>query len=98
MWKDLHDGVDVHHDRGVARHVVLLHQLLLLCQPLDRNDYLFLLSSRGQGGCSPMRMTDADRKFYERFKEPIEPTIARPFSGDLSSLRWTGRRFVEVRK
>lgn len=76
----------------------------ILCQPLDRIDYFFLLSSRGQGGFSPMRMTDADRKFYERFKEPVElPPEAEAFRRsippfDATGYRWTGRRFVEVRK
>lgn len=76
----------------------------VLCQPLDRIDYFFLLSSRGQGGFSPMRMTDADRKYFERFKEPVElPPEAEAFRRsipplDLTGYEWTGRRFREVRK
>lgn len=76
----------------------------LLCQPLDRIDYFFLLSSRGQGGYSPVRVTDADRSFFERFKEPLElPPEAEAFRRsippfDSTGYRWTGRRFVEVKK
>ena len=66
-----------------------------LCQPLDRSDKFFLLSSRGQAGYSAERMTAADRRFFERF---TEPTLMQPHAGetaDLSGYRWTGRRFVE---
>lgn len=76
----------------------------ILCQPLDRIDYFFLLSSRGQGGYSPMRMTDGDRGFFERFKEPVElPPDAEAFRRsfpplDMTGYEWTGRRFREVRK
>lgn len=75
----------------------------ILCQPLDRIDYFFLLSSRGQGGFSPIRMTDDARKFYERFKQPVEfPPEIEAFirtipSLDMTGYRWNGRRFVDVR-
>jgi len=76
----------------------------ILCQPLDRIDYFFLLSSRGQGGFSPVRMTDDARKFYERFKEPVEfPPEVEAFIRtipplDMTGYQWTGRRFREVKK
>lgn len=66
-----------------------------LCQPLDRIDKFFLLSSRGQAGYSAERMMAEERRYFERF---TEPTLTSPHAGESASLavyRWSGRRFVE---
>lgn len=77
----------------------------ILCQPLHQIDFFFLLSSSKFDGPKAMRLTDADRAFFERFKEPVElPPAAQAFRDSISPrdlsqyYRWTGRRFVEIRK
>lgn len=69
----------------------------VLCQPIDRIDFYFLLSSSKFDGPKAMRLTEADRAFFERFKEPTDVTAHAGISADLSGYRWTGRRFREVK-
>lgn len=66
-----------------------------LCQPIDQIDKFFLLSSRGQTGVSAVRLTERDRAFFERFKQPTEYSAHAGMTADISGYRWTGRRFVD---
>jgi len=68
----------------------------IVCQPIDRIDFFFLLSSREQGGHSAVKLEPRDREFLERFKEPATPPIPPPAAqADLTGWKWTGRRFIE---
>lgn len=69
----------------------------ILCQPLDRDDLFFLLSSSKFDGPKAMRLTDADRAFFESFKQPTGTRGLVGISADMAGYRWTGRRFVEVK-
>lgn len=76
----------------------------ILCQPIDRDDFYFLLSSSKFDGPKAMRLTDSDRAFFERFKEPVElPPAAQAIRDsipplDMTGFRFNGRRFVEVKQ
>lgn len=76
----------------------------VLCQPLHQIDFYFLLSSSKFDGPKAMRLTDADRAFFERFKEPVElPPAAQAIRDslpplDMTGYRFNGRRFVEVKQ
>jgi hypothetical protein len=41
----------------------------ILCQPLDRYDSYFLLSSSKFGGPKAIRMTPRDEQYFTQFKE-----------------------------
>lgn len=49
----------------------------ILCQPIDRIDSYFLLSSAQQGGPRAERLCPRDRAFFEQFKQPMPIETAR---------------------
>ncbi|MEO7672983.1 MAG: hypothetical protein ABIU09_02770 [Pyrinomonadaceae bacterium] len=75
----------------------------ILCQPVDRIDMYFLLSSAKHGGPKAIRLEENDRDFFERFKEPY---IGRPspFKEPLDLTGWKivgeGKRvrFIEPKR
>jgi hypothetical protein len=46
----------------------------ILCQPLDRLDMFFLLTSAKFGGERAIRLEEAQRDFFEQFNEPVIST------------------------
>lgn len=49
------------------------HWTGVMCQPFDRHDLYFLLSSAKYDGPRAVPMRNADRQFYEQYKLPATP-------------------------
>lgn len=69
----------------------------ILCQPIDYANSFFLLSSAKFGGSKAVRMEPREQARFDEFKEPaMSPIPTAGSRADLSGLKWTGRRFIEI--